>query len=216
MKIYTINPFINAKSIPRKATVEGVITDHFYLFNVYNHNPYIVKEYMEFIDVNFDYAFSKLGYQLISYECPDRFDNDDSSAIEFINDRYDLTGDYRLDRCYQMNKETVIDLMTGNSINIYFNDYTYYDVGLLGFSILSDVETEIPYLILDEMNYLTNLKMKTTITQLIYRFMEYQTQLDCFANGVQECYDNDMVFNSLLTLCQLKNYVYQTVKERGD
>ena len=51
-KLYTISPFVSSNYIPRKATIAGVISDNFYLFNVYSRNPYIVKDYMEFIDNN--------------------------------------------------------------------------------------------------------------------------------------------------------------------
>lgn len=215
-KIYTISPFINADSIPRKATTASVISEHFYLFNVYSRNPYLVKAYMDFIDSNFDYAFAELGYRMICYEYPDKMNDDDSDIIEYVNDRYELTGENQLDRCYQINKDTVTDLVTGKSIELYFNDYAYYDTGLLGFSILSDAETEIPDLLLDEIKYLSSMKMKKSLKQVLFQFMEYHSQLDYLANGAIEYYDNEIISNSLLTLCQLKSYVAQLVKERRD
>ena len=215
-KLYTISPFVSSNYIPRKATIAGVISDNFYLFNVYSRNPYIVKDYMEFIDINFDYAFSKLGYDIIYYEYPDKLENDDSDIIEYINDKYELTGDCQLDRCYQINKETVTDIVTGKTMEIYFNDFAYYDTGLLGFSILSDNESTIPYLLLDEIKYFNNVNLRENLKRLIYQFMDYQSQLDFIANGAIEYHDNDMISNALFTLCQLKAYVNQLVKERGE
>ena len=214
--IYTISPFINANSIPRRATITGVVSEHFYLFNVYSRNPYLVKAYMDFIDINFDYVFTKLGYKIVSYDYPDELDDDDSDIIEYINVKYDLTGDCRLDRCYQMNKETVTDLVTGKDIDLYFNDYAYYDTGMLGFSILSDAETDVPDLLLDELKYLTNKTIRDSLKQVIFQFMDYHSQLDYLANGAIEYYDSDIISNALLTLCQLKSYIFQLVKERGD
>ena len=46
--------------------------------------------------------------------------------------------------------------------------------------------------------------------------MDYQSQLDFIANGAIEYHDNDMISNALFTLCQLKAYVNQLVKERGE
>lgn len=215
-KIYTISPFIKADYIPSRSSIAGVISDHFYLFNVYSHNPYTVREYMDFIDVNFDYAFSKMKYEIISYEYPDRLRDDDSDIIEYVNAAYNLTGDYQLNRCYQMNKEVVTDLVTGSKIEIYFNDYAYYDTGLLGYSILSDVENEVPYFLLDEIEYLKDRELRSSLKGVIYQLMEYQSNLDYLGNGAIEYYDNDMISNSMLTLCQLKAYVQKILKERSE
>ena len=70
--------------------------------------------------------------------------------------------------------------------------------------------------LLDEIKYFNNVNLRENLKRLIYQFMDYQSQLDFIANGAIEYHDNDMISNALFTLCQLKAYVNQLVKERGE
>lgn len=213
--IYTISPFIKSDYIPRKDTIASIISDHFYLFNIYDRNPYIVKDYMNFIDANFNLAFSQLGYNIIYYEYPDSLEYNDSSIIEYINNKYNLSNSSKLDICYKVNKEIVRDIVTNQDIPIYFNDYAYYNEVMSQYGIVNFIENDIIDNLLCIIGYLNNDYLKELINSVIIQFTEYQSSIDFIENGASDI-NEDVMSTAMIVLYQLKTFVNTLLLERSD
>lgn len=208
-KLYTISPLILSDSIPRRDSYESVISEYFYLFNVYSTNPFKILNYMEFIDANFNFAFSKLKYNMIEYDYPDSLD--ESDMIRYINDKYKLSGQFELDRCYNMNTFNNIDYITNKECIIYFNDYALNDLELYDHNLLYDENDEIllnaQYLI----SYLNDKQTKFLLNELIDKIMDCQGDM---SDNMIGYLDTDSVSEGILTLYQLKKFVEYIIEER--
>lgn len=213
--IYTISTFIRADSIPDRATLESVISDHFYLFQVYDRNPYIVRAYMNFIDANFDYCLSKLGYEMIRYEYPDELDYSDSVIINYINYNYNLNSYNKLDTYHRVNKEDIYDIVSNSYVTIYFNDYACYDTSLNQYGILNFIENDTIENSLVIIRYLNNKRLSDLLTNLIIHFTDYITTINFDEIDSIDEYSESMN-HSIIVLYQLKNYMNILLEERRD
>lgn len=214
-KLYTISPFIKTESLPRYASIESVISDNFYFFNIYSFNPYIVREYMDFIDINFDFAFSKLKLDIVIYDYPDELKRDESEVIEYINTFYDLYDTpHELNRAYGINRELVHDLMTGKETYVYFNDYATYDSQLAMNDIFNDIENDSLFILNELLNYILDNTIVADIRMMILQLGEYEYIIDEVSNHGIDFYDNDCICNGMYILCQLKGFIQYELNER--
>lgn len=214
--LYTISPFVRSDFLPSYASMARVISDNFWLFNIYSFNPYIVREYMDFIDIYFDNAFSDLNLGILQYEYPDNI-TDEGDILEFINSRYKLhdTG-YQLGRELAASKESIIDLVTEKEKCFYFNDYAIYDSMLSSYSILSDVDNDTMGELFDMVRYLKNDDTASIIRLLISKYEEYATIVDDISSHGIEFFDNQCISNGMYTLNQLVGFVIHEVNERSE
>lgn len=208
--IFTISPFILKNSLPRRGTIASIISNNFHLFNVFSTNPCIVRAYMDFIDENFDNAFRKLGYTIISYDYPDKLD--DFEMIDYINDKYKLSGDRLLDICYQINICKFNDYISGQEKEMYFNDYAYYDIGILE-NWLFDVDDQRLITTLNLIEYLYYKNDYDTLKLTIYKIIDYISSIE---DGITDYFSSSYVCDATMTLFKLKNYISNKVKEEGD
>lgn len=213
--IYTISPLILSESLPKTTSVAYVISEYFHLFNIYSTNPYLVREYMNFIDINFDFAFSKLKYKIISYDYPSDIE-DINDALKYINEKYGLIDTmYEIDRCYQANHYKVRDILNDKVIDIYFNDYASYDLSFLNHGV-GDDEEDIVSDLLKEITYLKNKNDIDIFKILLGMLDEYKIAVSDYINNSPEFYNSGMISEPLLILSQLKSFVKDTIKEREE
>lgn len=215
--LYTISPFISSDSLPRYASMASVISDNFWLFNIYSFNPYVVREYMEFIDINFDFAFSELKLNMISYEYPDNIKGDENDILKYINSKYKLYNTpFQLEREYDVSKELVIDLISGKPKYFYFNDHAMYDSMMSTYSILSDIDNDTMLNLFNMMDYMNNANISSDIKALIIQYEEYASTIDDITSHGIEFYDNDCICIGVYILNQLKSYIKHEVDERSE
>lgn len=213
--LYTISPFIKSDSLPSYASTARVISDYFYFFNIYSFNPYVIRDYMNFIDANFDYAFSELKLDMISYEYPDRLGTDESDILKYINDRYELydTG-FEITRELSAMGEPVVDLITGKTTKFYFNEYATYDSMLLTHSILSDIDDETIEDLTSMLKYIRNDETVMNIKIMLFYYEEYASRVDDLSSYGTDVYSNDLICYGVYILNQLKGFVQHEVAER--
>lgn len=212
-KIYTISPFILSDSIPKNASIPSIISDYFYLFKIFSGNPYVVKYYMQFIDANFDFAFSKMKLTMVEYEYPDDrpFMTDISDIVNYINNEYHLTGDWSLERCYYPNKYEVYDFTTDKEITLYFNDYAAYDTAYLGKGIF-DYDMDVLGELLPLIKYLK--ADRDLIKAVVHTMYNYMITLPDYLNETPDNIYMGMFSEPLVILAQLKSFVKYTLKKR--
>lgn len=207
--LFTISPLIMSESIPEHSSIEAVVSEYFHLFNIYSTNPYLVREYMNFIDSNFDFAFTKLGYMIIEYKYPESDNFSMTQMIESINSHYKLTYQNNIDLSYRVNTFTVYDYTTGKDVEIYLNDYALYDSGLMCDGLIND--PDIMDNLLHELSYMNN---PNWILNIIYSLEYYIGAMSDNLNHVADSYGSDIISEPLLALTQLKAFVKHTMEER--
>lgn len=214
-KLFTLSPFIWKDSSSNKPPIVSTILEYSYLFNIYSYNPYIVKEYMDFINLNFDNVFKTLDLQVIYYEFPDKLKNDESSIINYINNKYNLDDNAKIDRCYYANIFNIIDPYTKKEYTMYFNDYTLYDLSFSNkgiFDIESDILDNLYYL----SDYLSNRDIIDLIKSVILRYYEYNDismEQSMYVGSIGEI---DIINEPLYILGNLKSFVKYTTIERSE
>ena len=211
--LYTISPLILADMIPNKASVASIISDYFYLFNIYSDNPYIVRMYMKFIDEHFDFAFTELNYQMVQYQYPEIYKDDEFKKIEFINYHYDLKGYSRLDLSYHSNKFEILDSIFDYNQTIYFNDYALGDLIVLGDMKLEEKVNILPNL-LTLLNYVKYKPERDYLQTLLYQYSEYEGCLMDYLMNPEIYIDSGCIVEPMIILYRLKTFVNHTLEER--
>lgn len=207
--LFTISPLIMSESFPKHSSIEAVVSEYFHLFNIYSTNPYVVREYMSFIDYNFDFAFTKLGYRIIEYRYPESDNFSMIHIIKSINSHYNLTYQNTIDLSYRVNTFTVYDYTTGKDVEMYLNDYALYDSGLMCDGLIND--PDIMDNLLHELTYMNN---SNWILNIIYSLEYYIGAMSDNLNHVADSYDSGIISEPLLALTQLKAFIKHTMEER--
>lgn len=215
-EIYSISPFVRSETIPESSSVESIILSNFYLFNGYDSNPYIVRDYMNFIDSEFDFVFSKLKLSMVSYEYPENMEYGSWQMIEYINDNYNLVGSCKLDREYRLDDIKFKHPITGKPSIVRFNEYVMYDVGLLNKSIFNDKNSTSIKILRIVNKYFRDRKLKTTISNILDS-VEYTVDLlSAFCDSRTNIHDTSYMCEATLILCQLKSYIKSLYEERSN
>lgn len=207
--LYTISPLILSEQIPERTSIEYAVSKYFHLFNIYSKNPYVVREYMRFIDANFDFAFSKLRYRMVSYQYPKELEEVPSDIITYINTRYKLTEQTKLDLGYRANHFEVYDYILGKKFSMILNDYALYDAKFM-YGGLYDVDSEIMGNLLEEINYLW---YNQGIRRLIHTMLIYDSAISDVMADIPDPFSYEAVSEPLLALSQLKFFIKNYMKE---
>ena len=208
--LYTISPTILSDELPENDSIESIISEYFHLFNIYSDNLYIVKDYMNFIDSNFEYAFYKLGYEIIEYKYPDNLEAM-TDIIDHINNRYHLKHQTEISIYYRVNCYTVDDIFTGTPCNIYLNDYALYDSQYMSIDLYNtDLLCNLDMVV----NYLRDINDINLMKRLISLVTIYDSAVSDVMNNIPDVFTSGMVSEPILALSHLKTFVYNTLKER--
>lgn len=211
--LYTISPTILTDTLPNRSSIEYIISQYFHLFNIYSDNLYVVKDYMDFINVNFEFAFYKLGYEIIGYDYPENLEAP-TDIIDYINNKYDLRYQSKLSIYYRVNSYSVNDIMTGSSFIIYLNDYALYDSKFMSADLYDTQDTLYSLGIM--INYLLDKDMVNVLGRLIVAVSVYDSAISDVMNDIPDVYTSGMVSEPLLSFWQLKRFVYGLKGEENE
>jgi hypothetical protein len=164
---------------------------------------------MRFIDANFDFAFSKLRYRMVSYQYPKELGEVPSDIITYINTRYKLTEQTKLDLGYRANHFEVYDYILGKKFSMILNDYALYDAKFM-YGGLYDVDSEIMGNLLEEINYLW---YNQGIRKLIHTMLIYDSAISDVMANIPDPFSYEAVSEPLLALSQLKFFIKNYMKE---
>jgi hypothetical protein len=186
--------------------MEYTVANNFYLFNAYSNNLYTLREYMDFIDLHFNFAFKNLGYKIVKYEYPDIEDNSWGNiipieSISYINDVYKLKGDEYLQWGYHLN--IFSDKHTGG--RILFNDHVYYDLDAL---LYDGTEDDISGKLMDIADYMEDRKLKSLFKVLGLTMLEYDSAISEYEEKCSDVeYLSEMVDEPNFILSRWKLYI---------
>ena len=210
-KLYTIHPLIMSDSIPSIDTKEYLVSKYFYLFNAYSTNFFKLKNYMDFINNNFDNVFENLGYRIMNYEYPSDLE-DDLDIINWINKHYKLTGSVELDYYYSIDKNVAYDYVSKQKMYVYMNKYLKTEPYTLHWDLFEHISN-----ILDDLRciieYLNNKDMRNIIKLCINFYSEYMTNMEYYVCPDDSLFNTSMVSESLLSLTYLKLFLKYTKGE---
>ena len=168
---------------------------------------------MKFIDEHFDFAFTELNYQMIQYQYPEIYKDDEFKKIEFINYHYDLKGYSRLDLSYHSNKFEILDSIFDYNQTIYFNDYALGDLIVLGDMKLEEKVNILPNL-LTLLNYVKYKPERDYLQTLLYQYSEYEGCLMDYLMNPEIYIDSGCIVEPMIILYRLKTFVNHTLEER--
>ena len=209
--LYTISPTILSDKLPEKNSIESIISEYFHLFNIYSDNLYIVKDYMNFVDINFNHAFYKLKYEIIEYEYPDNLEAM-TDIIAYINNKYKLVQQTELSIYYRVNCYTINDIFTGIPCNIYLNDYALYDSRFMDINLYN---TDLLYNLDMLVGYLNDINDRGLMKRLIQLVTIYDSAVSDVMNDIPDVFTSGMVSEPLLALSHLRTFIYNTLRERS-
>ena len=214
-EIFSISPFVRSNSLPETLSMESIILSNFYLFNGYDKNPYIVRDYMNFIDSEFDFAFSKMKLSIVSYKYPNNIEYGSWQMVDYINDNYNLISNHRIEREYRLDSMQFKHPITGKQSIVRFNEYAMYDIGLLNKSIFNDEDNFDVKMLRFISKYFVDRKDKKRLNDVL-DLVEYNNNIIgeiCESRNTQ-LHEVGFICEPLLILCQLKSYIKYLYEER--
>lgn len=209
--LYMLFPFVRTDRLPRYNSIEQIVHDNFYLFVAYCDNLCILKDYIAFINENFDNAFHKLNYPIIPFKYPDNLAYSSGISIQWINEHY------QLDNCpirddYVLNYDELMLYTKNRKTTIYATDTLLMETSALGTNLFdSDILIGRIYYL---SSYLKDTQAVVLLRKILLAICRYQQYATACKYGVMEGYDPTVISEQLLSFYQLQSYVNQEYLKR--
>lgn len=209
--MYTVYTLTSPKPIIDPPGHANTIAKNWYMFKVYSENLGLVKHYIQYINSIFGNAFDLLEIGITSYEVPEDVAFDSGYMSDYINHKYELTGDDMLTFEMHLIVEGEFNVVLGKYVEVMTNDFGYDDptscytvFSSLGPGLVSTIaglakyfcDKEFSDLLLEFMASVWNI-MRTRINS---EFL--------FRATAEDLYESPLIHTPYMRILQLKYYVH--------